>query len=51
MFYCIYGIFELWIIGINVLFGCICMINQDVIDFYNYMLMGMKVVVLNWLLG
>ncbi len=44
--YRIHGTFEPWTIGTNVSSGCIRMINQDVIDLYNHVPVGTKVVVL-----
>jgi lipoprotein-anchoring transpeptidase ErfK/SrfK len=43
--YRIHGTFEPWTIGTNVSSGCIRMINQDVIDLYNHVPTGTKVVV------
>lgn len=43
--YRIHGTFEPWTIGTNVSSGCIRMINQDVIDLYNHVPEGTKVVV------
>jgi lipoprotein-anchoring transpeptidase ErfK/SrfK len=45
--YRIHGTFEPWTIGTNVSSGCIRMINQDVIDLYNHIPTGTKVVVLS----
>lgn len=45
IFYCIYGIMELWMIGFVVLFGCIWMVNEDVIYFYKNVYVGVKIVV------
>jgi lipoprotein-anchoring transpeptidase ErfK/SrfK len=45
--YRIHGTFEPWTIGTNVSSGCIRMINQDVIDLYNHVPTGTKVVVLS----
>jgi lipoprotein-anchoring transpeptidase ErfK/SrfK len=44
--YRIHGTFEPWTIGQNVSSGCIRMINQDVIDLYERVPLGAKVVVL-----
>ncbi|QFU16745.1 L,D-transpeptidase [Microvirga thermotolerans] len=44
--YRIHGTFEPWTIGTNVSSGCIRMINQDVIDLYNRVPVGTRVVVL-----
>jgi lipoprotein-anchoring transpeptidase ErfK/SrfK len=44
--YRIHGTFEPWTIGSNVSSGCIRMINQDVIDLYQRVAVGAKVVVL-----
>jgi lipoprotein-anchoring transpeptidase ErfK/SrfK len=44
--YRIHGTFEPWTIGSNVSSGCIRMINQDVIDLYERVPLGAKVVVL-----
>lgn len=35
MFYRLYGINELQLIGKVVFLGCVCLINLDVIDFYD----------------
>lgn len=43
--YRIHGTFEPWTIGTNVSSGCIRMINQDVIDLYEHVPTGTKVVV------
>jgi len=45
--YRIHGTFEPWTIGQNVSSGCIRMINQDVIDLYERVPLGAKVVVLS----
>jgi lipoprotein-anchoring transpeptidase ErfK/SrfK len=44
--YRIHGTFEPWTIGTSVSSGCIRMINQDVIDLYQRVATGAKVVVL-----
>ena len=44
--YRIHGTFEPWTIGTSVSSGCIRMINQDVMDLYNRIPVGTKVVVL-----
>ena len=44
--YRIHGTFEPWTIGQNVSSGCIRMINQDVMDLYERVPLGAKVVVL-----
>jgi lipoprotein-anchoring transpeptidase ErfK/SrfK len=44
--YRIHGTFEPWTIGSNVSSGCIRMINQDVLDLYQRVAVGAKVVVL-----
>jgi lipoprotein-anchoring transpeptidase ErfK/SrfK len=44
--YRIHGTFEPWTIGQNVSSGCIRMINQDVIDLYERVPLGAKVLVL-----
>jgi lipoprotein-anchoring transpeptidase ErfK/SrfK len=44
--YRIHGTLEPWTIGTNASSGCIRMINQDVIDLYNRVPLGAKVVVL-----
>ena len=44
--YRIHGTFEPWTIGTRVSSGCIRMINQDVMDLYNRIPVGTKVVVL-----
>ena len=44
--YRIHGTFEPWTIGMSVSSGCIRMINQDVMDLYNRIPVGTKVVVL-----
>ena len=43
----IHGTVEPWTIGKSVSSGCICMINQDVIDLYQRAAVGTKVVVLS----
>jgi lipoprotein-anchoring transpeptidase ErfK/SrfK len=45
--YRIHGTFEPWTIGTNVSSGCIRMINQDVMDLYENVPVGTKVVVLS----
>ena len=44
--YRIHGTIEPWTIGTSVSSGCIRMINQDVIDLYERVPLGTKVVVL-----
>jgi lipoprotein-anchoring transpeptidase ErfK/SrfK len=44
--YRIHGTNEPWTIGQNVSSGCIRMMNQDVIDLYNRVAVGTKVIVL-----
>lgn len=46
MFYWIYGINKLLFIGRSVLLGCICMWQQDVIDFFDWVFFCIKVIVL-----
>ena len=45
--YRIHGTFEPWTIGTNASSGCIRMINQDVIDLYERVPLGAKVIVLS----
>ena len=45
--YRIHGPVEPWTIGRSVSSGCIRMINQDVIDFYERTQLGARVVVLS----
>ena len=47
----IHGTFEPWTIGKSVSSGCIRMINQDVIDLYQRVPEGAKVVVLGSRVG
>ena len=44
--YRIHGTNEPWTIGMNVSAGCIRLLNEDVIDLYNHVPVGVKVVVL-----
>lgn len=48
--YCIYGMIQLNLIGWLVFNGCICMINDYVIDFYECVFLGIKVVVFQWVI-
>lgn len=43
--YCIYGMNVFWIIGYVVFFGCICLCNEDVVDFYGCVKVGQIVIV------
>ena len=44
--YRIHGTSEPWTIGLNVSSGCIRLLNKDVIDLYNRVKIGAKVIVL-----